>query len=350
MTTVKRCGVAAAALALAAFAAGAAHAGKGIPHDHVLTVETRNLFIGFDAGELLATFDTTGAWADVHASDPAGRAEEWANEIAAARPHLVGLQEAALYETGPLFNPLPATTVEFDFIDLLLDALAAKGLTYVQVATFEGTEVEFPTFFPFFEDVRFTDRVAILARADAAGGLLKLSGPQTGAYAVNLVVPGTPIGDVTVERGWAAVDAKWRGKSFRFVTTHLEAFAEVIRFAQAAQLLAGPAAGPQPTVLLGDFNSDANDPPLAAPTYWSLVGAGFTDVWAAVFPGVPGLTCCHDDLTTAIPYDERLDLVLVKGGITALDGDVIGDVAGASFPFFPSDHAGVVAKVQLPLN
>jgi hypothetical protein len=73
----------------------------------------------------------------------------------------------------------------------------------------------------------------------------------------------------------------------------------------------------------------------------------FDDVWSAVGQG-PGLTCCHDDLTPAIPYDERIDLVLVRGGISPVSAHVIGDVpAAAGFPFFPSDHAGVVATVEI---
>ena len=149
-------------------------------------------------------------------------------------------------------------------------------------------------------------------------------------------------GPVTASRGWAAADLKLHGRTVRVVDTHLEAFAEAPRLVQASELLAGPAASPGPTILLGDFNSG---PPAPLPTYNLLTGT-FADIWSALGLG-PGLNCCHDDLTSAIPYDQRVDLVLERNGISPLSARVIGDVPGASFPFFPSDHAGVVATVEI---
>ncbi len=305
---------------------------------HRLTVETRNLFVGFDAGALLTGAITPAqAWTAVLASNPAGRAEAWADEIAAARPDVVGLQEATLFRTGPLLNPAPATTVAFDYTQLLVDALAARGLHYTAVASIDNLDAEAPVGPPFLFDVRLTDRDVLLVRADPQEGILNVLGTDTGHYAAALT-----IGGLTITRGWTAADLKLHGRTFRVVNTHLEAFTEGIRFAQAAQLLGGPGANPGPTILVGDFNTG---PPSPTPTYAALTG-GFTDAWTAVGAGA-GLTCCHDDLTPAIPYDSRIDLVLAETGITPLSADVIGDVPAASFPFFPSDHAGVVATVEL---
>ena len=102
--------------------AGAAQATDGQQWSgHRITVETRNLFIGFDAGAaLIGAITPAQAWTTMLASDPAGRAESWADEIAAARPDVVGLQEAMLFRTGPIANPAPAETVAFDFVDLLV--------------------------------------------------------------------------------------------------------------------------------------------------------------------------------------------------------------------------------------
>jgi len=117
--------------------------------------------------------------------------------------------------------------------------------------------------------------------------------------------------------------------------------------AAAAWPLAAGAQQPMPVVgYLGGLSPDTYAPRLAA-FHKGLAEAGYVDVWASVGSG-PGRTCCHDDLTTAIPYDERIDLVLIRGGITPLSAHVIGDVPGSSFPFFPSDHAGVVATLALP--
>lgn len=330
-----------AALAVAATLAAAGTvgaAGSPQPTDRI-TVETRNLFVGFDAGALLSGQITpVQAWTDVLESDPRGRAESWADEIKATRPDVIGLQEATLYQTGPILDPAPATTVAFDFVQLLVDALADRGLEYVVAATATNFSAEAPVGPPYLFDLRLTDRDVLLVRDDRRRSRPEVLGAASGNFAV--AVP-TPFGPLL--RGWAAVDLELlNGHTVRVVNTHLEALSEPARFAQAAELLAGPGANPGATILIGDFNSG---PPAPTPTY-ALLTAGFDDVWPAVGSG-DGLTCCHDDLTTAIPYTERIDLVLVEKGLTPVSAEVIGDVPAAEFPFFPSDHAGVVATVKL---
>jgi endonuclease/exonuclease/phosphatase family metal-dependent hydrolase len=322
-------------------AAGMAQADDGGKQwsGHRITVETRNLFVGFDAAALtFGAITPAQAWTDVLLSDPEGRAEAWADEIVRTRPDVVGLQEATLYQTGPLLDPAPAATVAFDFVALLVDALAERGLTYVPVATVKNLVAEVPVGPPFFLDVRLTDRDVLLVRDDRETGRLKVLGAQSGNYAAAL-----PAGGLIFKRGWTSVDVELHGRTVRVVNTHLEAFHEGVRAAQASELLAGPGANPGPTILVGDFNSG---PPAPTPTY-ALLTSQFDDVWPAVGGGA-GLTCCHDDLTPAIPYDSRIDLVLAEDGIAPVSAAVIGDVPAASFPYFPSDHAGVVATVELP--
>lgn len=330
-----------AVVLVAAVAVGAANAEDGQQWSgHRITVETRNLFVGFDAGALLLGAITPAqAWTTLVASDPEGRAQSWADEIAAARPDVVGLQEATLIRTGPFLDPAPATTVAFDFVALLLDALAERGLTYAAVATIENLDAEAPVFLPPAPfDARVTDRDVLLVRADRQTGNLKVPGTAAGNF--QTMVP--PVSGFTVKRGWTAADLKLHGRTVRVVNTHLEAFSPLVAAGQALELVAGAAGAPGPTILLGDMNAEAGEP-----AYNVFAGAGFVDVWPLVGSGA-GLTCCHDDLTTSIPYDERIDLVFVKGGITPLSAHVIGDVPGPSFPFFPSDHAGVVATLALP--
>jgi endonuclease/exonuclease/phosphatase family metal-dependent hydrolase len=335
----RRLAVAAVAAAVGLVSAGAAAGAGERAASGRLTVETRNLFVGFDAGALLAGAITPAqAWSTLVLSNPAGRAERWADEIAAARPDVVGLQEAALIRTGPLLAAAPAATVAFDFVGLLLNALAARGLDYDAVATIENLDAEAPVGPPFFFDARVTDRDVLLVRGDRKFGQVKVLDASAGRYAAALPQP-----PFLVTRGWTAVDVKHRGRNARVVNTHLEAFHEGVRLAQAAELIAGPAANAGPTIVLGDMNSG---PPAPTPTYGLLAGA-FTDVWPVAGVG-PGLTCCHPDLTPAAPFSKRIDLVLVDAGVAPLSAQVVGAAAAPAFPFYASDHAGVVATVKLP--
>src|SRR5262249_52281803 len=206
------------------------------------------------------------------------RAEALADEIAAATPDLVGLQEATLYRTEIPADgsTTPAQTVAYDFVKLLQAALARRGLDYSAVSVFTGTDAELPAGLPPTLDVRLTDRVVVLARADEKTADLKLSNPESGTYPASVTVP-TVAGPITLPRGWASVDVKIRGKSFRFVTTHLEAFSSAVRKLQASELLAGPADTSLPVVLVGDMNSG---PGFDLGAYDDFLGAGLSDAWA----------------------------------------------------------------------
>ena len=125
------------AVALAASCAVAkSDPGKG---DREITVMTRNLFLGTDlkpifaAQTLPALANAVGAgWTQVQANDFAARAEALADEIARSRPDLVGLQEAMLFRTDtPADGPASqAETVAYDFVRMLVKALADRGLGY----------------------------------------------------------------------------------------------------------------------------------------------------------------------------------------------------------------------------
>ena len=322
-------------------------------HGKQVTVMTRNLFLGTDLNPIFAAptppalFAAVGAgWAQVQANDFPARAQAIADEIAAARPDLVGLQEAILYRTDvPPDGPAtPAETVAYDFVQLLVDALADRGLHYTPASTFTGTDVELPAGLPPTLDVRLTDHVVVLARTHRKHGHLKLSNPQSGAYAAKLTVT-TAAGPITLPRGWASVDVKLRGERFRFITTHLEAFSPLIRNPQAAELVAGPAATNLPVVMVGDFNSG---PGSDLGAYGILQSGGFTDAWPAVLG--PGLTCCHAvDLHDPNPtLTKRIDLVLTRGKFKTISAEVVGDELADRTPsgLWPSDHAGLVATLR----
>lgn len=347
------------AAALCALPAVSAYAQQAIPFagDREVTILTRNVYHGVDAeldavpaaanfGELLAR--VAAVYSGYFARNFPERAAALADEAASTRPELIALQEAVLVRTQtPADGPAtPATEVALDFVQMVLDALAARGLGYQVVAQSINFDAELPSAFGF--DVRHTDREVILARSDLRTSDLKLSNAQGGNFAVNCQLQTPALGTLTVLRGWVAVDAKIRGKSFRFISTHLDTtclpFTSAIQVAQAAELLAGPAATELPVILAGDLNSAADG---SGATYNFLVGAGFTDAGAGL-----GNTCCHaPDLLNPSPnLTTRIDHILLRGGFAVLGAEVLGDETGDRTPsgLWPSDHAGVAARVRLP--
>ena len=151
----------------------------------------------------------------------------------------------------------------------------SAGSTTTPVSTFTGTDAELPSGLPPTRDVRLTDRAVVLVRSGDDGSDLRVSNPQSGAYPTALTV-NTVVGPLRLPRGWASVDVKVRDRSFRFVTTHLDAFSSQVRNAQAAQLLTGPAATDLPVVVVGDTNSG---PGTDLGAYSILTGGGLADAW-----------------------------------------------------------------------
>src|SRR5437588_1251658 len=248
---------------------------------------------------------------NVRATNPPARMEAIAKEIATLGPDLVGLQEVTQWRTGACSD---SDTPEIDFLQLLLDKLVAQHQKYVVVATVK--EFDFSGFTPTFTCVRASDSDVILARTDHD---VQLSNIQTANFQ-NILSFNTPLGPVTVLRGWAQVDAVVRGQALRFITTHLEDGSQgdgflLIQEAQAGELLQGPANTSMPVVLAGDFNSSANNPgdPTYA-TYSEILAGGLVDVWPVANHDA-GLTCCQDPLllNPASLLSNRIDLVFERG-------------------------------------
>lgn len=308
----------------------------------------------------------------VMATDFPERSHAIADQIAKNKPHLIGLQEVSLirYQSPGDFldgNPLPATDVLYDYLDLLLEALADRGLHYEVAGVVENADVELPMFAgldgdtPLFDDIRLTDRDVILAQKG-----VKTSNVLAANYTNNLIIP---IAGIPVEflRGYVAVDAKIKRSSYRFVNTHLEVYFDApipnIQGAQAAELTLVLAAETKPIILVGDFNSSPEDPPAALPPYWILRGAGYVDAWTRrVGKPRPGFTCCQDEFLTneESELDERIDLIFVRNDTDFPAwpdlGPVKARVAGARerdktpSGLWPSDHAGVAAKLLIPVR
>ena len=47
--------------------------------------------------------------------------------------------------TGALFDPAPAETVAFDYVQALVDALSGRGLNCAVVAEIHGFDIELPS-------------------------------------------------------------------------------------------------------------------------------------------------------------------------------------------------------------
>ena len=323
-----------------------------------VSVLTQNLYYGADLNPAIAALATdpanasdaiTSVWAVVESTDFHTRAQALANEIAEKKPVLVGLQEAAMWRidapSDGSFAPPNAATVQYDFVQELLDELRARHLRYVVAASATGLDIEVPylptgTAEP--RDLRLTDRDVILVRKG-----VKFSNPQSGTYAAAIPLP---IGEeVYAPNQWVSVDVKWKRRRFRFVSTHLADGVEQVARPQAAELLAGPLATELPVVLVGDFNSDvaADYVPVV---YQDIVAAGLTDAWAALRPGEPGLTWGQaEGLDNAAPQlTQRLDYVFTQGGAEPFSIDIVGEEVGDRLGgLWPSDHAGISAVIEL---
>ena len=324
----------------------------------VVTVMTYNVDEGTDLAPVLsattlAQLATAVAevYAEVLASNIPERAAGIARQIEAARPDLIGLQEVSAWRTGPLGSP-PATTVQFDALQSLLDELAKRNLSYTPIAISTNLDAEAPSALGF--DVRLTDYDVVLARTDLSTSSLKILDVQAHRFNTNLTFTNPVLGTVTVPRGWISVDAKIRGKSFHFITTHLESFSPLVQIAQANELTQGPANTELPVVFAADFNSDAaSSDPIQSAAYRILLGAGFIDVWIKAHPSDPGFTWPlhgEDPFTPISTPNQRIDLVLARGGFGVRGAELVGENQLTDLTpsgLWPADHAGVVAILQV---
>jgi endonuclease/exonuclease/phosphatase family metal-dependent hydrolase len=318
-----------------------------------LTVATYNLYLGADLTPLFAAASPQELvqragqiYTNVVKTDFPSRAEAIAKLLAANPPDVAGLQEVSLWETGPIGGPLSPS---YDFLELLLAALARHGLTYRPVAVNVNFASD-PTPISTTTAARLTDRDVIITRTGLPSSRLKVSNPESHNFTATLVIPSAIPGlSFRVPRGWSAVDVKLRGKTVRFVNTHLEAFSTTVRNQQARELAAALAGSVDPVVLVGDLNSQPDD---NAGAYGTFAGAGYVDAWVVVHGPAGGFTAGQAELLDNVPskLDHRIDYVLYQPrGVEAVAAEVLGEELEDRTPtgLWPSDHAGVVATLHL---
>jgi endonuclease/exonuclease/phosphatase family metal-dependent hydrolase len=367
----------------------AAEIGAQASHSRQVTVMTRNLYVGGDITKpIRAALGQTGTAAllalghanhdlraTVDQTDFQVRARLLARELAHAKPALVGLQEVALWRSGPLqltpgqLGVANATTVDYDFLALLLADLRRHGVTYDVASAQPGTDVEAPSFLgdpttgtaTDARDVRLTVSDVVLVRAHAGVQVLGHGGGSF-THRISLDLGGVPL---SIVRSYAWADVRAGTSRFRFVTTHLESQSSDLALAQAQELIAALASGPARTVLVCDCNSDPLNSTIRSgdhvphrAAYQLLTGAGgFVDAWLQQPHPRDGFTSGLSELVndpTAAGFRHRIDLVLTR----TTDGSSVGVtrawVTGnrtrdrdCATGLWPSDHAGVVVRLRL---
>ena len=389
--------------ALAAAAVGVVLAGAGTapaqarPDDASTptTVMTRNVYLGADIQRpIVATAGKTGldalvalgnanavTRAIVDRTNFPRRSKLLAAEIAEARPDLVGLQEVALWRSGPLELPPPfgttplgttnAQKVDYDYLALLLQDLRRQGTPYKAAVVQTEMDLESPSFrgnpalgnLTEGRDVRLTMRDVILLRASSDLRVLDKGGAQ---YDTKVPVDVGGFGlDVIRGYGWVDV-AHGSGQPFRFVNTHLEAFSSAAALGQAQELLAKATVADRTTIIACDCNSDPldnstkpTDPfpvPHSAPYNLITGPGGFTDMWLQWRPADQGWTSgLNETVDEPAPgsWDHRIDMIFARPGpgqqLGVVAGEVTGDEPSAKDPLtglWPSDHAGVVLTIS----
>jgi endonuclease/exonuclease/phosphatase family metal-dependent hydrolase len=279
---------------------------------------------------------------ELRVNDAQARAAGIVDQIARYRPDVVGLNE--ITEIDVDLHPIGVDVeVHQRILDLIQAEISARGLPYTVGASVKDIEAQ-P--YPF---VSYVDYDVVLVNTER----VSVTAPISQTFSLNLgeVAPG-----IVLKRGWAGVEAEIDGRAYTIVTAHPEPgdpWAD-LRAAQAAELVASIGTE-HPAIMLGDYN----DVP-GSPLYQVITGADFTDLWAALRPGVRGYTAIdgYDLSAQHLPLVKRIDYVWTRGfdhGTRPVLGDVklIDDqpadrVPGPDGAIYVSDHAGMLATILLP--
>ena len=313
----------------------------------VLKIMTRNMDAGTDLNLIFVYYPdipggVSATLAQVISTDIPSRAQRLADEIRTNQPDFIALQEVTEWRTGPC----GATTVLYDQLQLLVDALAARNMHYTPLAVDTLNVIEAPSL---NGCVRYTDRNALLVRSELKSGV-EVSNVQSHHYVhfLDLSTIGV-VGFPPIFHGYISADIKAGSDTFRLFNTHLESTypfdpTGLLQVTQANELIAALNATTLPVVLCGDFNSNAEAGPEQTASVGLILGAGFADVWRLFDGPGTGFTwpLYFEDIASgpAVP-NERIDLIFTRD-VRALKADETGTTAP-----FASDHAGVATMVQV---
>jgi endonuclease/exonuclease/phosphatase family metal-dependent hydrolase len=369
------------------FPLSSAIAKKGGNHKTQVKVMTRNLYLGADIFRVVEAaqndpdtipYVVADVFQTVQDTNFYDRAEAIADEVLKTKPHVIGIQEASTYyiQTPGDFlagNPVQADTVVIDFYTVLNEALEARGLYYVAHEVINA-DIELPMVDlqsqTGLSDVRLVDQDMILVKKSLESREVAAGNYDT---QLELDIGGTP---AAFSRGYLVVDVEIKGNEYRFVNTHLEVRSEPgspFRLAQSAQMfellttIGGLSVdGPPQVIMVGDFNSSPEDIPGEAidpsdgklkpyvPPYMLATGYfGYLDSWLLQKRYDDGYTSGFDEFVSdpTAELTTRIDHVFLGPNgykIEKVKSDVVGDEVKDMTPngLWPSDHAGVVAKIR----
>jgi endonuclease/exonuclease/phosphatase family metal-dependent hydrolase len=347
-----------------------------------ISVMTQNQYLGADLTGIIAAPDAATFAAEVRealdqiaANRIAERAYALALQIARRQPDVVGLQEVFDFKLDGANGDAPFR----DHLADTLAALAALGQHYTVVAQVQNLAITIPI----DADgdgvpdagVGVRDRDVILVRSELAATPVPFSAgcarpSADGGPGCNFQVVAqapTPVGTLTIERGFVGVDVTVRGRDYRVVDTHLEVpdldptnpLSPGLQAAQAQELLATVAAttpAGRTLIALGDFNSAPDDQIIVVggvtivPPYLQLQAAGLTDTWVVDRHAGHEATCCQaEDLRNPqSQLVERIDLIFSSEAPSQVQAEVLGDRRGERTPsgLWPSDHGTVSARLR----
>lgn len=312
---------------------------------------SRNLYLGTDLVPVAASGDQATlernvqtAFQQVADNNPARRMGLIAREIRRHKPDVIGIQEAGIWRTGPKGSSVPARNVRFNYLALLQRAMRRLGLRYRLVEVQQELDIEGAS--AGGEDVRFTQQDALMVRRKRGLRVLRSASDN---FDTRFNFPSAVLGPIPVLRGWNSVDLAFRGRRFRVVNQHIEAYNDDVRTAQARELYlrGGPARTRRPVIVVGDLNSDPQGRGgQGQGGYEAMRAGGFTDTWTAANRRARGFTFGVDAALEDAEFNRRIDFVFEKGRFRTRRSQLFGrsPVRGQ----WASDHAGVVSTLVHP--